>query len=96
MNTDILCKRLDELADAVAKGPGVIAREFTMRVPAEPDRDADLVLSSAADQIRKDEALLRQALEALEAELRHAYDSAATLSMLTPAAITAIRDRLGD
>lgn len=45
--TKVLCKRLDELADAVTKGPKGY-NEFTMRVPAELDRDADLVLSEAA------------------------------------------------
>jgi hypothetical protein len=45
--------RLRELSDAVTKGPETVAREFTMRVPAEPDRDADLVLSHAAAELER-------------------------------------------
>ncbi len=43
--TDIICSRLNELSDAVAKGN---QGEFTMRVPAELDRDADIVLCEAS------------------------------------------------
>lgn len=46
--TEILAKRLSELADAVTKGPDSVRCEFTMRVPAELDHDADLVLSGAS------------------------------------------------
>lgn len=45
----IIAARLDELALAVANGD---RSEFTMRVPAQPDRDADLVLSEAARLLR--------------------------------------------
>lgn len=45
----IIADRLDQLALAVANGD---RSEFTMRVPAEPDRDADLVLSEAARLLR--------------------------------------------
>lgn len=44
-----LVQRLRELAKAVTEGPEAVRREFTMRIPAEPNRDADLVLSQAAD-----------------------------------------------
>lgn len=60
-----LTDRLRELSDAVTRGPEVRDREFTMRVPAEPDRDADLVLSTAADEIdrlRESVTRLRSAL----------------------------------
>lgn len=50
--TDELAKRLDELSKAVTQGPEGWHREFTMRVPAEPKRDADLVLQSAAARLR--------------------------------------------
>ena len=60
--SDVLCNRLDELAHFVTKGPDVIRREFTMRVPAELDRDADLVMSQAARRIRQ----LEQALFGLK------------------------------
>lgn len=43
--------RLRELAHAVTQGPDAVRRETTMRVPAEPERDADLVLSAAADAL---------------------------------------------
>ena len=50
---DLLVTRLRELATAVTEGQQAVAREFTMRVPAEPNRDADLVLSAAADEIER-------------------------------------------
>ena len=46
--------RLRELAHAVTKGPEAIRGECTMRVPAEPLRDADLVLSAAADMLESE------------------------------------------
>ena len=50
--SEILCKRLEKLSKAVTEGRDSIAREFCMRVPAECDYDADLVLSAAAKRIR--------------------------------------------
>lgn len=50
--TEVLCSRLDELSDAIAGGKDSFANEFTMRVPAECDRDADLVLAEAAKRLR--------------------------------------------
>lgn len=50
--TNVLCDRLDELARAVTQGREAKEQEFTMRVPAELDRDADLVLSEAAKRLR--------------------------------------------
>jgi hypothetical protein len=47
--------RLKQLAHAVTLGPEAVAREYTMRVPAEPLRDADLVLSTAADLLSQPE-----------------------------------------
>ena len=47
----LICQRLNELAHAVTKGKDAINREFSMSVPAELDRDADLVLSEAARRI---------------------------------------------
>ena len=55
--TEVLAERLDQLADAVVarmKGdPGPMDREFTCRIPAELDRDPDLVLSQAAQRLRE-------------------------------------------
>lgn len=62
--SEVLCKRLNELAAAVAAGPVTVAREFTMRIPAQPDRDADIVLSEAAKRIRELETRVYQ-LESL-------------------------------
>ena len=50
---EVICDRLDELAHAVSEGPDSIRREFGMRVPAELDFDADLVLSIAAVRLRE-------------------------------------------
>jgi hypothetical protein len=55
--SEILAARLDELSMAVTQGRDAIAREFTMRVQAELDRDADLVLCQAARRIRELESL---------------------------------------
>jgi len=46
--TSALIERLKELADAVAKGN---RDELTMRIPAEVDRDADIVLAEAARRL---------------------------------------------
>jgi hypothetical protein len=46
--TKVLCERLRELANFVAKND---FSDFSMRVPAELDRDADLVLSEAANRL---------------------------------------------
>jgi len=52
---DALCNRLNEIAHIVTKGK---AGELTMRVPAEVDYDADLVLSEAARRLRQMDRLL--------------------------------------
>jgi hypothetical protein len=50
--TSALVARLRELSDAVTKRESQ-EHEFTMRVPAEADRDADLVLSEAANRLEQ-------------------------------------------
>lgn len=45
----ILAERLKELANIIATGK--LGSEFTMRVPAELDRDADLVMAEAANRL---------------------------------------------
>jgi predicted DNA-binding protein len=47
----VLRERLNALSDAVARGKAAIADEFTRRIPAEVDRDADIVLAEAARRI---------------------------------------------
>jgi hypothetical protein len=49
----VLCDRLDFLSDCVTKGKDVINRNFSMRVPAEVDYDADLILSEASRRLRE-------------------------------------------
>ena len=51
--TEILCKRLEELVQAVTEGTIKTNREFTMRVPAELDRDADLVLLEVSKRLKQ-------------------------------------------
>jgi hypothetical protein len=58
--TETLAQRLDELSTAVTSGRDAVGREFTMRVPAEFDRDADLVLQEAAKRLREFMAAERQ------------------------------------
>lgn len=55
--TAVLCARVDELVDAVIKG---LPNEFTMRVPAELDRDADLVLSEVSRRLKDAERKLAE------------------------------------
>lgn len=54
---DVLAKRLHELSDAVvARMNGrknIFEDEFTCRIPAELDRDADLVLMESAKRLEK-------------------------------------------
>ncbi len=57
--TEVLAARLNELSDAVTKGEAGL-HEFYMRIPAERDRDADLVLHEAANRLRELEAVAAQ------------------------------------
>lgn len=62
--TDILCNRVDYLVDVITgrvktTEQGFI-HEFSMRVPAELDHDADLVLSALSKRVRKLEARVRE------------------------------------
>ena len=49
----VIADRLYALALAITEGRDAVAREFTMRVPAELDRDADVVLAEAAHRLRR-------------------------------------------
>ena len=57
-----------DLSVAVSGGRESQSREFTMRIPAECDRDADLVLSEAAHRIEQ----LRARVADLEHLIRYA------------------------
>lgn len=57
--TEVIAQRLDELSDAATKGEAGL-HEFYMRIPAELDHDADLVLHAAAKRLRELEAELTQ------------------------------------
>lgn len=48
---DVLARRLRELSNHIVNRKGDFLSEFTMRIPAEVDRDADIVLSESADRI---------------------------------------------
>lgn len=60
---DVLAARLNQLARAVTEGPDAVRREFTMRVPAELDRDADVVIWEASKRLPDLEADLARAVE---------------------------------
>ncbi len=49
--SDVLCERLNALSYTVTCGKEAVSYEFTMRIPAEVDRDADIVLAEAARRI---------------------------------------------
>jgi len=71
--SDVLCSRLGELANVVTQGRDAVAREFTMRVPAEMDYDADLVLSAASRRIAELEAQVALLEATLGMEYRILY-----------------------
>lgn len=50
---EVIINRLDELSTAMTQGRDRREAEFTMRIPAELDRDADLVLSIAAGRLER-------------------------------------------
>lgn len=50
---DVLAGRLKELSSALWSDKDVRDREFTKRIPAELDRDADLVMNQAAERLTK-------------------------------------------
>lgn len=66
---DKICERLKQLSDAVTKGWSCTS-EFSMRVPAECDRDADLVLSEAANRLEQLQSELTAARGQLAAKDR--------------------------
>lgn len=66
-----LVPRLRELSDEVAAGRDAIHREFTRQIPADPDRDAEFVLSVAAERIEKLEAAEARMRDCLLAIKRH-------------------------
>ena len=76
--TEALTNRLYELSDAVTCGQKGLDREFTMRIPPECDRDADLVLAESARRLRKSDTALAAA-EARIAELEKALEPLADI-----------------
>lgn len=64
--TEVLINRLNELADAVAKGEVGIKHEFDMRIPAELDRDADCVLSESANRLNELEECIKYFVDRVE------------------------------
>jgi len=66
--TTEIVKRLHELSDAFPEKPKR-DREFTMRIPAECDRDPDLVLYAAAQRLEQ----MQKALQSIEDDFPHPY-----------------------
>lgn len=50
--TEVIADRLDELARSIIRKGGPDWSDFYMRIPAEADHDADIVLSEAARRLR--------------------------------------------
>lgn len=63
--TDVIVARLRRLVGAITGGRESMDGEFTMRVPAECDRDADLVLAEAARRLEQAEARVAELEDAL-------------------------------
>jgi len=58
--TDVLANRLLQLSAAVGKSSFEMLSEYTRRIPAELDRDADLVLSQSARRMTELEVKLKK------------------------------------
>ena len=71
--TGTLVNRLKELSNAVTKGREGVAREFDMRIPAEVDRDADIILAEAAIRLENNAAnlALKELVELKELKDNH-------------------------
>jgi len=73
---ETIIKRLNELTNAILKGRVSIDREFTMRIPAELDHDADLVLAIAAKrltELQEENAKLKKQWEELRQFMGRMY-----------------------
>jgi hypothetical protein len=70
---DVIIARLRDLSSAIILGQPAQSGEFTMRIPAECDRDADLVLSEAANRLNAIQARVAE-LEIENKRLRTAND----------------------
>jgi hypothetical protein len=65
--TNVLCERIKDITNAITAGDGgkSLLRECTMRIPAEVDHDADLVLSEVSRRLIEAErnvSILRKAM----------------------------------
>ena len=78
--TEVLINRLKELSNAITEGRSAQEREFTMRIPVECDRDADIVLAEAAKRLknRSKEDYIKE-IEELRAKLFSEEDRIAEL-----------------
>jgi hypothetical protein len=65
--SEVLCARVDELVSFVIMGKGMPST-FSMRTPAEVDRDADIVLSEVAKRLLQ----IEKERDTLKAELADA------------------------
>ena len=77
---EALAARLLELSDAVTKGKAGIDREFYMSIPAQPARDADLVMSAAAThltQMLDERDALREFVESIADDPENTVDNRA-------------------
>ncbi len=83
--TAALIARLKEIAHAVTQGRDAIARECSMRVPAELDRDMDLVCAEAARR-------LELAYEPKLTTSPITSEQAERAAVVTDAMVTAIRN----
>ena len=69
--TEVLCNRLRELTKAITAGDfgQSMKREFNMRIPAEVDRDADLVIGEAARRLIKQQSEIERLREDFKRKL---------------------------
>jgi hypothetical protein len=90
--TEILVTRLDQLADAVTKGANGTG-QFTMSVPAQVDRDADIVLVEAGIRLTALRTENEQLREALKHLYHNAYNSGADMGIALDVAREALQPK---
>ena len=73
--TEALSARLAFLAHVVTLGKEAVSREFVMRIPAELDFDADLVLSAAGIRLKEYKTKIESLEKEIEKIQKDNYDS---------------------
>ena len=90
----VIVARLRELATVITKGRDSQEREFTMSIPAECDRDADIVINEAANRIGALQSQVAE-LESMVKVFRGCIDTQLLPKQASPCNVK-IRQLVGD